>query len=1096
MPGAAGGGHHPHVKTATRCTRSAPPRTARACAALAAAACLAAPSASASNYVRLSDSGRYFQLEDGADFVPIGQNEGVDWPYLANLYPRGRQYAPETTRDYFSTLHDSGVNVIRIMTEAPAALLNPGGIQMEDPVGTFDPNMIDFLDLLFELAADYRIYLMITPYDTFWMNNVWDQSPYNPDLGGPVHAKEDFLTTDACFQYQKERWKFLIDRYGSSDFVFAWDILNEFDIWWGSNEEEELAWVDRMTSFIRRYERERWGKNHLVCTSTAAADPSTGGALNYAVYRHPNVDFPTTHMYYGRVNDPPDAIAPALAVNAGMRRQLAQVPASDPRPYLDSESGPIDNWPLPRAFDEEVFHNMIWAHLASGGAGSGLRWPYRNDPHTLTLTMHEYQRAMSRVARAIQWSTFASRNIDGELTLANTGDHAAVAMGCGDGRTALVWVAQDTRATSGTIAGAVLSVAGMPSSTYEVLFFDTRTGDERGGTTTAPTGDVVSAPLPAFEQDIAAIFRDPAGTPARNRKPEGEITSPAPDTAVSSGTVTLTAEAEDDDGPPQVAFFACFDDGAGAGVNLLPNASFETGREATPADWSPYVWAGAPGFAWDTQGHTGARSVKIGAASGSDASWWTTVRVEPNTDYRISGWIRTENVVPLGGGAGAVLDAHGLTGTTTPVLTGSHDWTRVETVINSGSRTVLQINATLGGGGRARGAAWFDDVVLAPVANVRTWRLVGIDAEPPYAMDWDVSTLPDQVVDVAIGLADDQGHMIQRAREARGISLQRESGDRTRPFGSLVFPGTNTAIPAAPIALEAHAWDLASVVTRVQFWIQGTPSNPSSPVNTLLGEVFGSPYELAVDLTSYAGTTRWISLDVFDAAGNALRPADLHTGIAIGDDTIPPTARFTEPRSGVTISSLPLVLRADAHDVGSGVARVVFSAYYNGAWHNEGEDPSAPYAVAWDRNILNQRVAFSVEAIDNAGNASGTADIVGGLDYQVNGDTTPPWCHIVEPTSGSAVEVPFELKAIADDALSGVREVAFRWWDGAKWRPIGAVDTPPYTFLWKGFDVAGGSVVVIAVDATDHAGNTRSAADAVRDIRIIAPDRQSVIEVY
>nr|GFC97587.1 hypothetical protein [Tanacetum cinerariifolium] len=67
------------------------------------------------------------------------------------------------------------------------------------------------------------------------------------------------------------------------------------------------------------------------------------------------------------------------------------------RPFFDSEHGPIYTFnnrrrTLPEAFDDAYFRHMQWAHFASGGAGGGLRWPYRQ-PHDRLITRRGTRRA-------------------------------------------------------------------------------------------------------------------------------------------------------------------------------------------------------------------------------------------------------------------------------------------------------------------------------------------------------------------------------------------------------------------------------------------------------------------------------------------------------------------------------------------------------------------------------------------------------------------------------------------------------------------------------------------------------------------------------
>lgn len=146
--------------------------------------------------------------------------------------------------------------------------------------------------------------------------------------------------------------------------------------------------------------------------------------------------------------------------------------------------------------------------------------------------------------------------------------------------------------------------------------------------------------------------------------------------------------------------------------NLLANSSFEEEQDGRPVGWRPVLHSGRGEFARIEGGRSGARSARIVSTHGGDVSWSQPVTVEPDTNYRLSGWIRTENVA---GAQGALLNVHELQGAVTvrtPAVTGSKDWTRVETTFNSGDHRTLTINCLFGGWGRSTGTAWFDDVEL------------------------------------------------------------------------------------------------------------------------------------------------------------------------------------------------------------------------------------------------------------------------------------------------------------------------------------------------------------------------------------------------
>jgi alpha-N-arabinofuranosidase len=97
---------------------------------------------------------------------------------------------------------------------------------------------------------------------------------------------------------------------------------------------------------------------------------------------------------------------------------------------------------------------------------------------------------------------------------------------------------------------------------------------------------------------------------------------------------------------------------------------------------------------------------------GADAAWTTTVTVKPNTFYRLSGWIKTQDVR---GAVGALLNIQNVQEVKTAALSGIRDWTQVSTVFQSGAATELEINCLFGGWGKATGQAWYDDVALQQV---------------------------------------------------------------------------------------------------------------------------------------------------------------------------------------------------------------------------------------------------------------------------------------------------------------------------------------------------------------------------------------------
>jgi len=160
--------------------------------------------------------------------------------------------------------------------------------------------------------------------------------------------------------------------------------------------------------------------------------------------------------------------------------------------------------------------------------------------------------------------------------------------------------------------------------------------------------------------------------------------------------------------------------------NAMVNPSFENAFGTRPAGWQPFTWGGEGVFEYASLGRTGQRSVMIASEKGADVAWHVNVPVEPFSTYRLSGWIRTEDVKSANG-RGALLNLHDIQRVATPAVTGTRDWTKVEVVFETGDRDSLWVNCLFGGWGLATGKAWYDDLRLE--------RLSMADLKPTLAID-------------------------------------------------------------------------------------------------------------------------------------------------------------------------------------------------------------------------------------------------------------------------------------------------------------------------------------------------------------------------
>ena len=460
-------------------------------------------------WIGVAPDASYFCDEHGRDWTPIGQNDAISWPELEGLFRR--RDLPGVER-HLSWLVDHGVTCLRLMVEYAQVRHR----YLERPAGTFVPAMVQLWDDLFAMCERVGMRILLTPVDTFWMWLHWRHHPWNRANGGPLARMHEALLCGDTRAAIKGRLEFMVRRWGGSGALFAWDLWNEIHpAQAGDTADCFPEFIADLSHHVRALERELYGRSHPQTVSLFGPELWWRPELPLAepIFRHPDLDFATIHIYrQGAIDDPKDTVAPAVAMGKVVRECLGHI--TDARPFLDTEHGPIHSFKdkkktLLAPFDDEYFRHTAWAHLASGGAGGGMRWPNRK-PHVLTPGMRREQRAMAGFLPLIDWSTLKRANLNGQIQA--THFHR---FGCGDERQAVVWLlrrralAGDGRIRSDMerIAPEV-TVPGLGDGRYRITGWDTAAGrpvDEADAVATG--GQLRFTPRPIGPDRAFAIRR-------------------------------------------------------------------------------------------------------------------------------------------------------------------------------------------------------------------------------------------------------------------------------------------------------------------------------------------------------------------------------------------------------------------------------------------------------------------------------------------------------------------------------------------------------------------------------------------------------------
>src|SRR5579875_778871 len=365
-------------------------------------------------WIQAAPSAPYFIDEAGDPFTPIGQNDAISWIELNGLFRRRDLPGVEA---HLWRLKQNGVTVLRLMMEYAQSRSR----YFERPAGRFNPAMVRLWDDLFALCERVGLRLLLTPFDTFWTWLHWRHHPYSQAQGGPLDHPSRLLLCDATRALIKGRLLFAARRWGGSGALFAWDLWNEIH---PAQAEDSAScfedFISDLSEHVRSLEQKTYGRSHPQTVSMFGPHLVLDARIPDAIFRHPLLDFASTHFYEeGTIDFPENTVDAALAVGRLMRDSIAETPIG--RPFFDSEHGPIHTFKdhhrtLPEPFDDEYFRHIQWAHLASGGAGGGLRWPNRS-PHILTPGMRRAQAALARFLPLVDWPGFRRRNLSDEITL-------------------------------------------------------------------------------------------------------------------------------------------------------------------------------------------------------------------------------------------------------------------------------------------------------------------------------------------------------------------------------------------------------------------------------------------------------------------------------------------------------------------------------------------------------------------------------------------------------------------------------------------------------------------------------------------------------
>lgn len=445
-------------------------------------------------YVRINqENPRFFAYENGDLFFPIGMN--LAW-WCGTCDPL------ETYRNIMTQFHNAGGNTVRVWMERLSFGIEWSNAGLGD-YGAYQKQAW-LLDQVFSMAEDLgmQIVLVLLNAGDFsnWSGSGWKVNPYNAAMGGVISKPEQFATDPQAIKFFKQRMNYIVNRWGYSTSLMAWEWWNEFDLS-AIPDETLVPWIKEMTGFLREVDVNQ----HLRTNSYALRRISP-------IWSMDEIDFVMKHDYSNQ-HPSSDGDYSSRALK-DFQFLISGFPA---KPVLLGEFGYSSN------YEEEIvektgihLHNGLWASTFSGYAGSGMYWYWDSQIETNSLWYHF--RGLSRFLKDInitQYEPYPSV----EVTPIDSNTENALAMVM-KGPDYLLWIRRGKytvrnqyglfSSPTSIVNGLSVSIMGVIPGEYTIEWYDPQKAIWLTKAVSSTTGPDLLIQVPTFSKDLAArIFLNP-----------------------------------------------------------------------------------------------------------------------------------------------------------------------------------------------------------------------------------------------------------------------------------------------------------------------------------------------------------------------------------------------------------------------------------------------------------------------------------------------------------------------------------------------------------------------------------------------------------
>ncbi|MDX2249693.1 MAG: DUF5060 domain-containing protein [Bacteroidia bacterium] len=307
---------------------------------------------------------KYLQHDNGDQYIPVGEN--VAWQ-LANPFV---DYT-----NWLGGLAANNANFFRLW-HAHWGL----GIEWRNGSDNFlglrkyKETNCRYQDWLYDYCAQNGIYVMLCLQHhgqvSAQTNPNWADNPYNANLGGPCQNTWDFFSNSTAKAHTKNRFRYIVARWGYARSIMAWELFNEVDLTddFDTHKGTVSDWHDEMAAYIKSIDL----YGHILTTSFAhdKNDP--------AIWTAPDMDMTQTHFYLNTAH-----------IERVVVRGITNYLEDYDKPTLSGEFGLGGSSSISNQDPDGVhIHNSLWAAVFAGGLGTAMTWWWDSYIHPKNLYYH------------------------------------------------------------------------------------------------------------------------------------------------------------------------------------------------------------------------------------------------------------------------------------------------------------------------------------------------------------------------------------------------------------------------------------------------------------------------------------------------------------------------------------------------------------------------------------------------------------------------------------------------------------------------------------------------------------------------------------